>query len=123
MSLDTRLASGINTFPASPQGIAPPNIMDVLLLLHSLQDRVSALDDRVVSLEEENATLRLKLASLETLQEEEITRVCVDIATDRRRLAALEHPKRSRERLRPAGRKRLKNTSYRGRIIKPHLRP
>jgi uncharacterized membrane protein len=31
-----------------------------------------------------------KLASLESMQEAEITRVCVDIAQDRRRLAALE---------------------------------
>lgn len=36
--------------------------------------------------------LRNKVSSLESLQESEISRLCVDIATDRRRLAALEHP-------------------------------
>jgi hypothetical protein len=39
---------------------------------------------------QEIAALRSKLASLESLQESEISRVCVDIAQDRRRLSALE---------------------------------
>jgi len=32
------------------------------------------------------------MASLETLQEQDTNRICVDIAYDRRRLTALEHP-------------------------------
>jgi len=58
--------------------------------LQPLQDRVSTLEDKTVSLEEENAVLRLKLTTLETQQEEDITRLCVDICQDRRRLATLE---------------------------------
>ena len=39
---------------------------------------------------EEIAALRLKLASLESLQEQDTTRICLDIAYDRQRIAKLE---------------------------------
>lgn len=58
--------------------------------IQPLQDRVSALESKSVSLEEENTALRLKLTALETIQEEDTTRLCVDICQDRRRISALE---------------------------------
>lgn len=60
--------------------------------IQPLQDRVESLESTVASQGEEIAALRSTVASLESLQESEITRLAVDIATDRRRLAALEHP-------------------------------
>jgi len=55
-----------------------------------LQGRISSLEDRTASLEKENAALCTKIASLVSTQESEISRICVDIAQDRRRIAALE---------------------------------
>ena len=60
--------------------------------IQPLQDRIESLESIVASQGEEIAALRLKLASLESLQEADTTRICLDIAYDRRRLAALEHP-------------------------------
>ena len=58
--------------------------------LQPLQDRIESLEATVTGQGEEIATLRASAASLENLQESEISRVCLDIAYDRRRLAALE---------------------------------
>lgn len=44
----------------------------------------------VASQQEEIAAMSRKIASLESLQESEISWVCMDIATDRRRIVALE---------------------------------
>ena len=58
--------------------------------LQPLQDEVFSLREDRDKDRKEMAALRSKLASLESLQESEISRVCVDIAQDRRRLYALE---------------------------------
>jgi len=99
----TNLANAsINTFGPSPKvGFESPSeqlitmtygqlVQAVQEALQPLQDRISSLEDRVTGLQEENAALRAKLASLESLQEQDTTRICLDIAYDRRRLAALE---------------------------------
>jgi hypothetical protein len=91
----TKLASAsINTFGPSPKaGFESPSeqlIQAIQEAIQPLQDRISSLEDRVTGLQEENAALRAKLASLESLQEQDTTRICLDIAYDRRRLAALE---------------------------------
>lgn len=57
-----------------------------------LQDRIESLEGIVASQGKELVAMRLKLVGLESLQESEISRVCVDIAQDRRRLSALENP-------------------------------
>ena len=91
----TKLASAsINTFGPSPKaGFESPSeqlIQAIQEAIQPLQDRISSLEDRVTGLQEENAALRAKLASRESLQEQDTTRMCLDIAYDRRRLAALE---------------------------------
>ena len=91
----TKLASAsINTFGPSPKaGFESPSeqlIQAIQEAIQPLQDRISSLEDRVTGLQEENAALRAKLASLESLQEQDTNRICLDIAYDRRRLAALE---------------------------------
>ena len=86
--------ASINTFGPSPKaGFESPSeqlIQAIQEAIQPLQDRISSLEDRVTGLQEENAALRAKLASLESLQEQDTTRICLDIAYDRRRLAALE---------------------------------
>ena len=58
--------------------------------IQPLQDRIEGLESTVASQGEETVFMRSTVASLESLLESEISRVCVDIAHDRRRLAALE---------------------------------
>jgi chromosome segregation ATPase len=53
---------------------------------------VQDLKDEVAQGRQEIADLRARIASLESLQEQDVTRLACDIATDRRRLAALENP-------------------------------
>lgn len=100
----TKLADArINTFGIAPKADVPPSEEESIFVLtaYQLQDIISRaiqpLQDEVVELkttvagqQEKIADMGRKLASLESLQEAEITRVCVDIAQDRRRLAALE---------------------------------
>lgn len=58
--------------------------------IQPLQDRISSLEDRVACFEKENATLSIKLASLENMEEQDVTRICLDIAQDRQRISKLE---------------------------------
>lgn len=53
--------------------------------LHPLQDEISDLRGMITAQD-------LKIASLESIQEQEITRICLDIAYDRRRISKLETP-------------------------------
>ena len=58
--------------------------------IQPLQDEVMGLKATAASQGEEIAALRSKVASLESLQESETSRLWMDIAEDRRRLAKLE---------------------------------
>ncbi len=97
--MNTSLASSINNF-ASPSETITVSLADLRqIITEAVQDAIQPLQDEVIELKatvarqgEEIATLRASLASLETTQETEISRVCVDIAYDRQRLARLEHP-------------------------------
>ena len=60
--------------------------------IQPLQEEVSALREEIAMDRQEIAALRLKMASLETLQEQDTNRICLDIAYDRKRITALEHP-------------------------------
>ena len=60
--------------------------------LQPLQDEVTALRVTVARQGEEIASLRAKLTLLESTQEQDANRICLDIAYDRQRLAKLEHP-------------------------------
>ena len=61
--------------------------------IQPLQDRIEALDATVDNQGEEIASLRSTVTSLESLQEQDTTRIYLDIAHDRRRLAKLESAK------------------------------
>jgi TolA-binding protein len=58
--------------------------------IQPLQDRISEMKERIDRLEEENTSMRLKMASMESFEEQDVTRICLDIAQDRQRLARLE---------------------------------
>jgi uncharacterized membrane protein len=65
-------------------------VQAVQVAVQPLPDEVSRLQATVASQQEEMAALRAQVRSLESLQEQDITRLACDIAQDRRRLAALE---------------------------------
>ncbi len=105
----TKVANtGINTFGPSPKtdSVSPSEQLITLtysqlqgLIVQAVQESIQPLQDEISQLREEIdqnhqeiAALRLKMASLETLQEQDTNRICLDIAYDRRRLTALEHP-------------------------------
>jgi TolA-binding protein len=58
--------------------------------IQPLRDRISEMDGRIARLEEENASMRLKMASLESTEEQDVTRICLDVAQDRQRISKLE---------------------------------
>lgn len=95
--------ASINSFGPMPGADESPEesifVLTSSQLRQIIQDALQPLRDEVEALREERdrdrediASLRLKLASLESLQEQDTTRILLDVATDRRRLAALEHP-------------------------------
>ena len=96
--------ASINTFGPSPKADSEPISEQLIVLTYDqiqnlikgaiqpLQDEVSQLRGERDQDCQEIAALRLKMASLETLQEQDTNRICLDIAYDRRRLTALEHP-------------------------------
>jgi len=57
-----------------------------------LQDEVMQLQVTVAAQGEEIAALRTRLASVESLEEQDVTRLACDISQDRRRIASLENP-------------------------------
>jgi len=99
----------INTFGPSPKaGFESPSDQLIVLTyaqlqdhikgaieqaIQPLQDRIEALDATVANQGEEIASLRSTVTSLESLQEQDTTRICLDIAHYRRRLAKLESAK------------------------------
>ena len=96
--------ASLNTLPSARQvDFESPSEQLIVLSYGQLQDLIKGaiqpLKDEVAALREERdqdhqeiAALRLKMASLETLQEQDTNRICLDIAYDRKRITALEHP-------------------------------
>jgi uncharacterized coiled-coil protein SlyX len=100
-------SASINTFGPSPKaGFESPSEQLIILTYGQLQDlikgaieqaiqplqeRLAALESTVDSQEKELAAMGLKMVSLENLQEQDTTRICLDIAYDRQRLAKLEN--------------------------------
>jgi len=98
----------INTFGPSPKaGFESPSDQLIVLTYAQLQDLIKgAIEQAIQPLQDEIAqfreeidqdhqeieALRARTTSLETALDQEITRVCIDIAYDRKRLAKLENP-------------------------------
>lgn len=98
--MDNVATASINSFGIAPKASFELSYVNVpAAFLEELIGAIQGLKDEVQQLREERdqdrqeiAALRSKVASLESLQEQDTTRICLDIAYDRRRLAALEHP-------------------------------
>jgi len=98
----------INSFASQVQtDFVPPSEQLITLTYGQLQNLVTRtvekaiqpLQEEVAQLHAERdkdhreiADLHAQVRSLESLQEAEVTRVCLDIAQDRQRISALEHP-------------------------------
>jgi len=106
MSMSEIANASINTFGISPKAnfespseqlitLTYKQLQDLIvqavqMAVQPLQDEVMQLREEIAQDREEMAALRTRLAAVESLQESEISRVCVDISQDRRRLAVLE---------------------------------
>ncbi len=96
MRMNKVASASINTFGPSPKAIESPSEQLITLTYGQLQGLIEAaiqpLQAEIAQLREEINSLRTRTTSLESTLDLEITRVCVDIAYDRKRLAKLEHP-------------------------------
>ena len=99
--MNTNLAESINTFGHSPKAdFVPPSELSITVPASLLQDligTVQGLQDEVSQLHAERdqdrqqiSALRARIASVESTEEQDVTRLACDIAYDRQRLAALE---------------------------------
>jgi uncharacterized coiled-coil protein SlyX len=85
----------INTFGKSPKAdFVSPSEQLITLTIGQLQDLIKEalqpLQDRIESLEKMVAAQDAKIATLTTTQEQDVNRICLDVAYDRQRLAKLE---------------------------------
>ncbi len=95
------VAKAINSFlPTKQQAdFVPPSDQLITLTYGQLQNLITQavenaiqpLQDEVSDLKDTVASQGEKIAALETAQLQEVDRICLDIAQDRQRLAALEH--------------------------------
>jgi len=94
MSLDSSLSGSLNAFPTSQLvTLTIGQLQDLIAeALQPLQDEIAQLREERDQDRQEIASLRAKLSSLESLHEQDVTRICLDVAHDRQRLARLEHP-------------------------------
>jgi len=91
--MDVRLAESINTFGPLPKAGVPQSEPVISLTLDQLKGLIeSAVQEAINPILDEIKDLETKIATLESTQEQEITRICLDIAYDRQRITKLEIP-------------------------------
>lgn len=96
MPYENTLVEAINTFPVSPLSnqvitISLDQLQTIIeKAIQPLQDCIESLEATIASQQEEIAALRLKLAFLESTEEQDVSRLAVDIAHDRQRITKLE---------------------------------
>lgn len=104
--MDKVALARINSFVSQIQSNAQPSesITIPAVILQDLLGAIQELKDEVAALREERAqdhqemaaltarmdTLTARVSSLESMEEQDISRVCLDIAQDRQRIAKLE---------------------------------
>lgn len=95
--MDKIATARINNLRISEADVPPEDPIFVLtasqlrqIITQAVQDAIQPLQDRIESLQGMVDSQTEKIAALEDLQEHEISRVCVDIAYDRQRIAKLE---------------------------------
>jgi len=84
----------INTFGStSPKADVPQSEPVISLTLDQLKGLIeSAVQEAINPILDEIKVLKTNIAALESTQEQEITRLCLDIAYDRQRITKLEIP-------------------------------
>jgi hypothetical protein len=96
INMDNVLAENINAFP---QGHASPSEEQIFVLTapqlqaivtQAIEKAIQPLQDRIEALEATVARQGEKIAALESTEEKDVDRICLDIAYDRKRLARLE---------------------------------
>ena len=99
--MDNIAVASINSFGSTPKANVPQSEESIFVLSGSelkaiiakaIQEATKPILTRLSDLEGTLRTQEEEIVDLRAFGEAEIERVCVDIATDRRRLAALEHP-------------------------------
>jgi len=106
--MDKVALARINSFVSQIQSNAQPSesITIPAVILQDLLGAIQELKDEVAALREERAqdhqematltarmdTLTARVSSLESMEEQDISRVCLDIAQDRQRITKLEKP-------------------------------
>jgi uncharacterized membrane-anchored protein YhcB (DUF1043 family) len=93
MSIDTFPFPDISTLPRDQLVAVPAGLLQDLIEAHQdVKDEVASLQDEMAQYRQEIAALTARVASLEGLQEQDVTRIYCDIAQDRQRIAKLEKP-------------------------------
>jgi len=91
--MDNVALASINTFGTSPKADVPQAEPVISLTLDQLKGLIeSAVQEAINPILDEIKDLKTKIAALESTQEQEITRLCLDIAYDRQRITKLELP-------------------------------
>jgi len=89
----------INSFASQIQSHVEPSesiiipaaiLQDLLGAIQELKDEVAALREERAQDRREMAALTARVSSLESMEEQDISRVCLDIAQDRQRITKLE---------------------------------
>jgi hypothetical protein len=80
-----------NDFPVPPLE-EPVFILTASQLRGIIQEAIQPFQDRIEDLEKIVATQGEQIAALTSTQEQDVNRICMDIAFDRQRLARLEKP-------------------------------
>ena len=62
------------------------------IIKEAVQEAIQPLQDRIESQDARIAAQDEKIAALESTQEHDVNRICLDIAYDRQRISRLEHP-------------------------------
>ena len=90
--MDTLHTGSINAFSVSPSDqvivISISQLSD--LITAAVEKAIQPLQDRIESLEVTVTRQDEKIAALESTQEQDVDRICLDVAYDRQRLARLE---------------------------------
>ena len=88
----------INSFASQPMQANVPQAEEAVFILTAsqlksiLQEAIQPLQDEVMQLRAMIERQDEKIAALATTQEHDVSRICLDIAYDRQRLARLEQP-------------------------------
>jgi len=89
MSTDTLSIQDILSLPRDQPVVVPAGVVQDAL---ALKDEIDDLRATVAAQDEKMAAMAARMTAVESLQEQDVTRIYCDIAQDRQRIAKLERP-------------------------------